>query len=34
MSEFIYKSKGLATKYVYYDWLDEYYPLLKRNIST
>ena len=34
MSEFIYKSRGLETKYVYYDWLDEYYPLLKRNIST
>ena len=34
MSEFIYKSRGLETKYVYYDWLDEYYPLLARNITS
>lgn len=34
MSDFNYKSKGLAQKYVYYNWLDQYHPILKRNITT
>ena len=34
MSDFNYRSKGLSTKYVYYQWLDEYHPILKRNMQT
>ena len=34
MSDFNYRSNGLSTNYVYYYWLDQYYPILKRNMQT